>query len=294
MSPPPAGGSASPPPASGYPANRGAPLTPVPDSKYLGPAEIEVTSFHGVTPGTTTRADVERNWGKPKQTKGISGGIVQWYAVDPFRRVEVVYAGDKVASLIIRFERSFPAAQVAEQLSQLELTKVQPVLVLNEMGEVLGQAYPERGVMFAFEPAADPTKALKKVTHIVLEAITAEPFVLRAETNIDSRPEFSLHDVDQAIKLQPGNARSHWLRSRALTSLGQHEPAAAAAAEAVRLEPHDARYQVTKAQTLLQSGNVAGGHGGGEKSPRAERAAAPRQGPRDLPAGRSGGGRPQA
>ena len=248
---------ASLPPANGLPANHGAPLAPVPDSKYLGPAEIEVTSFHGITPGVTTRAEAERNWGKPKQTKSITGGIVQWYSVDPFRRVEVVYSGEKVTSLIIRFERSFPASQVAEQLSQLELMKVQPVLVLNEMGEVLGQAYPERGVMFAFEPAADPSKALKKVTHIVLEAITAEPFVLRAETNIDTRPEFSLHDVDQAIKLQSSNARSHWLRSRALTALGQHEPAATAAAEAVRLEPGDARYQVTKAQTLLQTGNIA-------------------------------------
>ena len=162
---------------------------------------------------------------------------MQWYSVDPFRRVEVVYSGEKVTSLIIRFDRRFPASQVAEQLSQLESMKVQPVLVLNEMGEVLGQAYPERGVMFAFEPAADPSRALKKVTHIVLEAITAEPFVLRAETNIDTRPEFSLHDVDQAIKLQSSNARSHWLRSRALTALGQHEPAATAAAEAVRLEP---------------------------------------------------------
>jgi tetratricopeptide (TPR) repeat protein len=249
---------AGPPPGGALPVvNGGAPLTPVPEAKYLGPAEIEVTSFHGITPGTTTRAEVERNWGKPKQAKSITGGAVQWYAVDPFRRVEVVYSGDKVTSLIIRFDRSFPAGQVAEQLGQLELTKVQPVLVLNELGEVLGQAYPERGVMFAFEPATDPSKALKKVTHIVLEAITAEPFVLRAETNIDNRPEFSLHDVDQAIKLQPGNARSHWLRSRALTALGQHEQAAAAAAEAVRLDPNDARYQVTKAQTLLQSGSIA-------------------------------------
>ena len=106
---------------------------------------------------------------------------------------------------MIRFQRGFPAAQVAEQL---ELTKVQPVLVSNELGEILGQSYPERGVLFSFEPADDPGKALKKVTHIVLEPITAEPFVLRAETNIDIRPEFSLHDAEQAIKLQPGNARA--------------------------------------------------------------------------------------
>jgi len=235
--------------------NNGAPLVPVPDSKDLGPAEIEVTSFHAITPAVSTRDDVEKTWGKPKDSRTLETGLVQLYSVDPFPRVEVVYAGNnKVASLVIRFERGFPAAQVAEQL---ELSKVQPVLVSNELGEVLGQSYPERGVLFSFEPASEQGKALKKVTHIVLEPITAEPFVLRAETNIDIRPEFSLHDADQAIKLQPGNARAQWLRSRALTALGQHDQALLAAAEAVRLEPRDARYQLTKAQTLARAGRIA-------------------------------------
>ena len=254
----------APPAADG--GNHGAPLAPVADSKYLGPAEIEVTSFHGITPGTSTRDDVEKTWGKPKQWRKLDSGLMQLYSVDPFPRVEVAYSADnKITSLVIRFERGFPAAQVAEQL---ELAKVQPVLVSNELGEVLGQSYPERGVLFSFEPAADPSKALKKVTHIVLEPITAEPFVLRAETNIDTRPEFSLHDAEQAIKLQPGNARAQWLRSRGLTALGQHELAVTAAAEAVRLEPRDARYQFTKAQTLQQSGRIA------EAIPQAEKAIA--------------------
>jgi tetratricopeptide (TPR) repeat protein len=235
--------------------NRGAPLVPVPDSKYLGPAEIEVTSFHSITPGTSTRADVEKTWGKPKDSRKLDNGLMQLYAVDPFPRVEVAYSSDnKVTSLVIRFERGFPSGQVAEQL---ELSRIQPVLISNELGEVLGQSFPERGVLFSFEPATDPSKALKKVTHIVLEPIAAEPFVLRAETNIDVRPEFSLHDADQAIRLQPGNARAQWLRSRALSSLGQHEQAVAAAVEAVRLDPRDSRYQVTKAQALQRAGHFS-------------------------------------
>jgi len=246
--------------------NHGAPLIPVPDSKNLGPAEIEVTSFHGITPGASTRNDVEKNWGKPKESRKLDIGLMQLYSVDPFSRVEATYSGDNtVTSLVIRLERGFPAAQVAEQL---ELSKVQPVLISNELGEVLGQSYPERGVLFSFEPATDPSKALKKVTHIVLEPISAEPFVLRAETNINIRPEFSLHDAEQAVKLQPGNARALWLQSRALTSLGQHEQAVVPAAEAVRLEPRDARYQLTKAQTLQQAGHIA------DATPEAEKAIA--------------------
>lgn len=234
--------------------NKNGPLVPVPDAKYLGPVEVEVTSFHGITPGVSKREAVEKSWGKPKESKQQDNSLVQLYSVDPFPKVEVGYSADKVTSIIIRFDRGFPSGQVAEQL---DLSKVQPVLVSNELGEVLGQAYPERGVLFSFEPATDPAKALKKVTHIVLEPITAEPFVLRAETNIDIRPEFSLHDAEQAIKLQGSNARAQWLRSRAMTALGQNDPAVAAAAEAARLDPKDARYQVTKAQTLLQAGHVA-------------------------------------
>ena len=90
--------------------------------------------------------------------------------------------------------------------------------------------------------------------------------MLRAETNIDTRPEFSLHDAEQAIKFQPNNARAQWLRSRALTSLGQHDQAAAAASEAVNLDPRDARYQVTKAQTLLQTGRIAEAAAAAEKA----------------------------
>ena len=90
---------------------------------------------------------------------------------------------------------------------QLDLAKIQPVLVSNDLGEILGEAFPERGVMLAFEPGPEPGKPSLKVTHIMLEAISAEPFVLRAETNLDTRPDFSLRDLDQALKLQRTNAR---------------------------------------------------------------------------------------
>lgn len=245
------------PPPAEAPAPKGekaAPLAPIADSKYAGPADIEATGIQGVTPGVTTREDVEKTWGAPKESRGKGNTLMQLYSVGPFPRVEVSYANNKVASIIVRFEHGFPASQVAEQL---DLIKVQPVLVSNELGEVMGQAYPERGVVFSFEAAKNPAKALKKVTHIILEPIAAEPFVLRAETNLDTRPEFSLHDLNEALKLQPGTTRAHWLRSRALTALGQYEKAAEAASLAVRLEPKNARYLVTKAETLAKVGRAS-------------------------------------
>jgi tetratricopeptide (TPR) repeat protein len=229
-------------------------LTPIPDPKYAPPAEIEATSLKGITPGVSTLEELEKAWGPPKEIQKQGNGTMRLYAVDPFPRVEVSCKDDKVASVIIRFDHSFPAATVAQQL---ELAKIQPVFVSNELGEILGQAYPERGVLLAFEPGDAAGKVSMKVTHIILEPISPEPFLLRAETNLDNRYEFCLHDLDQAVKLQPKHARAHWLRSRVLVSMGDYEKAAVAGAEAVRLEPSDPRYRATHAQALAQVGQTA-------------------------------------
>ena len=214
---------------------------------------VEAASFKGVTPGVTAKQDVEKAWGKAKETTTQNGSLVQLFTVEPFRRVEVSYTGDKVSSIIIRFDQPFPADAVAKQL---DLTAIRPVPVSNELGEILGLAYPERGVLFAFEPGERSGMASMKVTQIILEPITAEAFVLRAETVLESRPDLSLRDLDQAIGLEPDNARAHWLRSRLLAATEQYEKAAVAAAEATRIEPDNPQYHVTLAKTLGQMGRL--------------------------------------
>ena len=226
-------------------------LDPVPDAQPAGPVALEATSFHGVTPGVSTVEEMAKVWGAPKEIHKQGKTSLQLYAVEPFHRVEASCAGGKVTSIVIRFDKGFPANVVAQQL---ELAKIQPVLVSNELGEILGEAYPERGVLFSFEPSVSAGKTSMKVTHIILEAISAEPFVLRAETNLDTRPDFSLRDLDQAVQLQPGNARAHWLRGRVLASFGEYDKAAVAIAAATRLAPQDAHYRATGAQVLAQAG----------------------------------------
>ncbi len=43
-------------------------LEPIPDPQQLGPAELEATSFHGVTPGVTTVEEMEKAWGAPRRS----------------------------------------------------------------------------------------------------------------------------------------------------------------------------------------------------------------------------------
>jgi tetratricopeptide (TPR) repeat protein len=206
------------------------PLRAVPQGE-AGSTEVEAASFNGVTPGVSTIDDVEKHWGKPKEVKRNNQS--------------------KVASIVIRLNRAFPAEGVAQQLA---LSHLRPVLVSNDLGEILGQVYPERGVVFSFEPSTGPGKATMKVAQIILEPIAAEPFLLRAETNLDSQPEATLRDLDEALKVSPENGRAHWLKARLLVLSGETAKAIAAADAAVRLEPNDAQYVLTRAQIFGQAG----------------------------------------
>jgi tetratricopeptide (TPR) repeat protein len=228
-------------------------MQPVPDPMETGPVAVEAASFNGVTPGTTTKDEVEKAWGKPKDAAEQNGAQVQLFAVAPFNRVEVSYTGDKVSSVVIRFDKPFPADLVAKQL---DLSLIRPVSVSSATGETLGLAYPERGVLFAFQPNNESDKASMKVMQIVLEPITAEAFVLRAEATMEEHKDLSIRDLEQALELEPRNARAHWLHSRMLTATEQHEKAAAAAAEAVRSEPDNPQYRITHAQALAQLGHL--------------------------------------
>jgi tetratricopeptide (TPR) repeat protein len=214
---------------------------------------IEAASFKGVVPGVSSRKDVEKAWG-PAKNSSQNESMTQLYTIEPFKHIEVSYADNKVASVVIRFNQSYPAAAVAKQL---DLTKIRPVLVSGELGEILGVSYPERGVLFAFEPNEDPQKPSMKVIQIILEPITAEPFILRAETLLERQPSVSRRDLEQALTMEYGNARAHWLYSRVLVMAEEFKKATHSAGEAVRLEPENARYRVTYAQILGQSDRLS-------------------------------------
>jgi tetratricopeptide (TPR) repeat protein len=179
--------------------------------------------------------------------------MTQLYSIEPFERVEVSYQNDKVSSIVIRFQKPFPVDKIAKQL---DMSTIKPVLVSNELAEILGQVYPERGVLFAFEPSEEKNKPSMSVTHIILEPLNAEPFMLRAETLMETRYDSSLHDLQVALDLQPNNARASWLMSRVLSATDQLDKAEAAAAKAVQLDPENPRYLITWAQILGQLGRL--------------------------------------
>ena len=233
------------------------PLEPIPDPKTTDqPAKIETASFNGVTPGITARSALQEAWGPPRQISKETGMIVHLYNVDPFKRVEVSFVDETAMSVVIRLDEAVPSKHLTQLL---KLEDIRPVLVSNELGEILGQTFPERGVLFAFEPAEVPGETATKVVQIILEPVSAEAFVLRAETFLDTELAATVRDLENAVKLQPENARAHWLQARALMALGDSVPALASAREAVRLDPSDARYWLTLADVLGKLGQIETG-----------------------------------
>ena len=214
---------------------------------------VEAASFKGVTPGVSTKEDVAKAWGAPKEIAKQNDGIIQLYSVAPFSRVEVSYSDDKVASIIVRLDRPYPAEIVAKQLG---LSGIRSVRVCTESGNAVGLAFPERGVSFAFEADKETGKPTTRVLQIVLDPISAEPFVLRAETTIETRADLSCSDAEQALALEPNNAKAIWLHARALAALEKLDNAAAESARAIQLDSTDCRYRTTDAQILAQQGRL--------------------------------------
>jgi len=228
-------------------------LKPIPDEDQ-GPIVLEAASFKTVTPGATSTSQLEKAWGRPKELRNEGSNSFYLYSVGPFNRVEVTCRDGKVQAIAIRFEKPLPAAGVAKQLG---LSRIRAVLVSNELGEILGQAYPERGVLLAFEPETERGKPSMLVSQMILEPLSAETFVLRAETLLDVQPVASLEDLNNAVKLQPNVARAHWLRARLLADMAEYEKAVQAVDEALRIEPNNAQFRVTRAQVLGQAGRLS-------------------------------------
>ncbi len=228
-------------------------LEPIPEQELTGPPSIEAASFKGVTPGQTTAQQLEEAWGAPRELRSVGSHKVLLFGVGPFKKIEVAVSGKVVASIVIQLEKPFPAGAVVKQL---QLSNVRPVFISNELGDVLGQAFPERGVMFAFVQNHEPGRPSMQVDKIVLEPIDAEAFVLRAETNLDSHYNRTLADLDVAAKLSPQNSKAQWLRSRVLTAMGKIKDSIAAAEKAVQLDPENPQYRVTLARILAQAGQL--------------------------------------
>jgi tetratricopeptide (TPR) repeat protein len=219
-------------------------------------APLEPVKFQGIMVGQSTKEQLIANWGEPDKSVETPEGEVLAYHFHPFEAVEaLVGEGNIVSAIKIALSTPLAPSHLAEQLS---LARFRPAMVYGDGDEPLGQAFPERGVLFMFETAdgegftGEDAERLT-VSHVVVQPLDASSFAMRAENCLDGPYARNIGDLEIAISLDPDFAHARYLLAKIYLSTGQADLANTSAAKACELEPGNAAYQLclSHAQELL-------------------------------------------
>lgn len=227
--------------------NRDTPIIeqPAADKDLLAGSQSVV--FRKIEPGRTTLAELKQQWGKPAEQQRETNESLLTYQIEPFKQVQVSIQDDRVSSIVIHLKRPGSPDSIARQLNVSQLPHVS---VVDDLGDEMGWTYPERGLTFGFSPQGQK----QLVSHILLERITAEPFVLRAANRPGHEVERRLRDLKIALTLDPKDARAWWQRAELQAQLGDVASASEDIENAVRLQPASQQYRLTKARLLADAG----------------------------------------
>ena len=229
----------------------------VQDTSYHRPP-IETAVIEGVSPGKTTLEQLNRLWGDPKLETIDGDIIVRLYSMEPLNHIEVTLQNDLVSSIVIILETPFPEEDVRGSL-QSELLRSKPVLIPDETGGLIGEIFPEKGVMFIFVPQRSGRERTGRellVERIAITPVAAEPFVQRAEAVLYDQPTEARRDLIETIKLDPGYARAYWLLAQIDLWEGHVESAILYVEKSIQLDDQRPAYHLTFAQALIQMNRI--------------------------------------
>ena len=222
---------------------------PVPRSPAEAPTlAVDPASFRGALPGKTTREEVEASWGPGEAFIREDGSKGLFWTVEPFERVEVTLVDDVVESIRIKLAEPVALEQLA---TQMEIADLRTVSILDENGVSIGEVFPERGVVISVKPGTQTAVA------VLLEPLDPEPFVLRAEGEIDHSSAHAVADLQFAIEIDRRHVRAHRLLLALLCEQGCWQQALATAEAVEALDSSDIWTQLKHADVLLALGRVA-------------------------------------
>ncbi|MBN1851809.1 MAG: hypothetical protein JW829_03765 [Pirellulales bacterium] len=205
--------------------------------------KAKTANFHGVEPGATTVGELLAAWGDPKSTTEDGNSKTLHYHLDPFEEIVVHATSEVVTDIQIELKKLFDPSMLSKQL---HLDEFRSVVVRDAAGEPLGVAYPERGVLMTLTPSQDRSR----VSHVLLEPIDAETFLLRAEANLHGPYLWNIRDLRMAQQLDPDSARPHWLLADIYLAIGQPTRAEIEAAAAVAMDPENTAYRLRWAHAM--------------------------------------------
>ncbi len=120
--------------------------------------------------------------------------------------------------------------------------------VRETTGELLGLIFPERGVIFAY--GADE----KGVEQILLEPLSLQSYLWRAEELYQTEPLQAALDIESALLEQPKHPHAHFLKAKLLSRIGHWTDAQTAIKNALTVEPRQPEYRFTLAEIQYQTG----------------------------------------
>jgi tetratricopeptide (TPR) repeat protein len=214
---------------------------------------IQTAAFQNVSPGTTTLEQITSLWGEPLQETNGSEETVRLYSTDSLRHVEVTFKENIVKSIVVQLATPFPEEQVRSVLAS-ELLKSRPVLIPDEKGEIIGEVFPEKGVIFLF--ASQGKRKALFVRQIGIEPVSAEPFVLRAEALLPEQPAEARRDILDALKLNPDDAKAYSLLAQIETMQGHLESAMLHCEKAIQLDEQKPAYHIALAQAMIRMNRI--------------------------------------
>ena len=207
------------PPTRGQPFQTVAPLPRFPNLR------IEQATFKGIRPGTTSREELLKKWGQPTPSHRKDGTVEWLYTVTPYPKVCVQLSGTTVSAVIAEFDKP---ADLEAMMARLHLDAARGVPVLDEAGQMLGESFPEQGLLLNFAGGT------RQVTQMMLEPVDPEPFLVRAALRAELHPGLSLQDLDYALQLDANQRPRYDLRAQILLKVGRADDALQAADQALR------------------------------------------------------------
>ena len=216
-------------------------------------AALEAVTFHGITPGISTRSEVLADWSEPLGTD-TSAKILN-FRFDGLKAVDVSFAGERVQSIAITLDKPTP---IDEMITSMQLEGVRPVVVSDSEKTHFTQAYPERGVVLTLSETAgmvvatdgESTSVQEQVSEVLLESINSQLFLLRAKESAKNNLSQSIADLEQVVMLERKSADAKHLLSCHNLVIGRAVTAERYAAEAVEIEPANPEFRLQWAKCL--------------------------------------------
>lgn len=214
--------------------------------------DVQVASFKEVVPGTSTIDQVVKQLGEPASRAASADQTTLTYKIDPFEKVEMVISENLVQSIVVYLAKPNTVDEVATQLG---LKGFVPATIADTDGKLLGQVYPERGILLSFASAQSAGDPL--VAQIAIEQIDAVSFLYRAKYKRGHQYLAALEDLLTALKLNPNDAESHALTGELFMHSGRYTEAAKHIDMAIKLEESQPAHRLLKAKLLARQSKYA-------------------------------------